>query len=306
MQIPQTKTQRTKAAIHLFQALLIFVAGCLTLAVMTKSGSFGAQTGFYFALCFLTFPAIIYLVMVPMWSRAWRFNNVWAIATIDILFAILWFAASIAVAVWNADGIAKGKTDSSSDGTDKSTKREDTTTKKDGTCASFGYGSETKCKVSKATVGFGIIVFLLFAVTSYLAVRAIIQYRKTGVVPSVGMKNHGSTDALGTDDPSKDPWSANIDEQLHTTSDDRLTYGQQTAGDDSEALLHRNSESDSRHHADGMAHPGRRLSHQGSAQFASPPTYDGNFAPSALSPTGIPTSLSGHVAFPEADYNALR
>lgn len=324
MQIPQTKTQRIKASIHCLQALLIFVAGCLTLAVMTKDGGFGGQTGFYFALvsaesqssrqrqlmivqCFLTLPAITYLVMVPMWSRAWRFNNVWAIATIDILFTLLWFAASIAVAVWNANGIAKGKTESSSDSTnsDKSNKRDDTTTKKDGTCASFGYGSATKCAVSKATVGFGIIIFLLFAATSYFSIRAIVQYRKNGAVPKAGMKNHGQSDKLGADDP----WNANIDEHLNQTSDDRLAYGQQGAEDASEALLHRNSESDSRpqdHSAGDMAHPGRRLSHQGSTQFASPPTYDNNFAPSALSPAGLPLSPGGHVAFPEANYSALR
>lgn len=50
MRIPQTKMQKIKIGIHAVQALLVFVAGCLTLAVMTKSGSFGGETGFYFAL----------------------------------------------------------------------------------------------------------------------------------------------------------------------------------------------------------------------------------------------------------------
>lgn len=50
MRIPQTKTQRTKAIVHLSQAFVVFIAGCLTLAVMTKDGGFGGQTGFYFAL----------------------------------------------------------------------------------------------------------------------------------------------------------------------------------------------------------------------------------------------------------------
>lgn len=50
MRIPQTKLQRVKAGTHLFQSVLVFVAGCLTLAVMTKSGGYGGQTAFYFAL----------------------------------------------------------------------------------------------------------------------------------------------------------------------------------------------------------------------------------------------------------------
>lgn len=50
MRLPQNKLQRAKAAIHGTQALLVFVAGCLTLSVMTKSGGYGGQTGFYFAL----------------------------------------------------------------------------------------------------------------------------------------------------------------------------------------------------------------------------------------------------------------
>ena len=88
----------------------------------------------------------------------------WALpcATIDILFTILWVAASIAVAVWNANGIAKGKDSSDSDNSsDKNTRRDDSN-KSDGTCASFGYGSESKCEVSKASVGFGIVIMLLF------------------------------------------------------------------------------------------------------------------------------------------------
>lgn len=239
-----------------------------------------------------------------MWSRAWRFNNVWAIATIDILFTILWFAASIAVAVWNANGIAKGKDSSDSDNSsDKNTRRDDSN-KSDGTCASFGYGSESKCEVSKASVGFGIVIMLLFAVTSYISVRAIIEYRRTGVVPNANMNNHGHSDKLDVEDPSKDAWSANTDELNHNThDDDRLAYGQ-TMGDDQEGLLNRHS-SDAHQPADGM-HPGRRLSYQSPSQVNGPSSYDDNMAPSALSPTGLPTGPHGHVQFPEANYNALR
>lgn len=147
--------------------------------------------------------------MVPMWTRAWRLNNVWAIATIDILFTLLWFAAAIAVAVWNANGLAAGKETSRDSDSDKTITKRDT--KKDGTCASFGYGSKSKCEVSKANVGFGIIISLLFGVCSYIAIRAVIEYRRTGVVPGNSSslpKNHGA--GISSEDDADDKvWSTN-------------------------------------------------------------------------------------------------
>lgn len=239
-----------------------------------------------------------------MWSRAWRFNNVYAFVTIDVLYAILWFAASIAVAVWNANGIAKGKSQSKDD-TDTNTKRADEV-KKDGTCASFGYGSKSKCEVSKATVGFGIIIFLLFALTSYLSIRALITYRKTGALPNANMSRPGKAEIQDEEDPTNNVWSADTDEL--NRSDDRLPYGSNSL-DDQEGLLNRPSSTYSRTEAqqlaDGMAHPGYRPDWETPAQ-PHPPSYDANVVPSALSPTGLPTSPGGRVQFPEADYSALR
>ena len=50
MRIEQSYYQKAKAAGHAAQALLTFVAGCLALAILTKSGNHGGQVGFYFAL----------------------------------------------------------------------------------------------------------------------------------------------------------------------------------------------------------------------------------------------------------------
>lgn len=36
--------------------------------------------------CFLSIPAIIYLVMVPMWSRTKKFANAYAFVAVDILY----------------------------------------------------------------------------------------------------------------------------------------------------------------------------------------------------------------------------
>lgn len=50
MRVPQTYIQKIKAGIHFAQAFLIFIGGCLALAVLTKDGDTGGQVGFYFAL----------------------------------------------------------------------------------------------------------------------------------------------------------------------------------------------------------------------------------------------------------------
>lgn len=50
MRIPQTYVQKIKAGVHFAQAFLIFIGGCLALAVLTKDGETGGQIGFYFAL----------------------------------------------------------------------------------------------------------------------------------------------------------------------------------------------------------------------------------------------------------------
>lgn len=42
--------QKVKAGVHCAQAVLIFLAGCLSLAVLTKSGGTSGTTGYYFGL----------------------------------------------------------------------------------------------------------------------------------------------------------------------------------------------------------------------------------------------------------------
>lgn len=263
--------------------------------------------------CFLTIPAIIYQVLVPMWSRAWRLNNVWAIATIDTLFALLWFAASIAVAVWNADGIGKGKKKTEPV---TPTKRADDVIK-DGTCKSFAFGSVSKCNVSKATVGLGIIIFLMFVVTTAIAVHAIKHHKKTGVVPNPNFRRNQQDNSVEevvvVTDKMADPWSTDTAD-LNTSNDtsDSFAYGQTTAPADQEGLLgagHRRAGSDTYSHTDaeGMTHPGRRTSYHSTTQTAyAPASYDETLAPSALSPGFDPRGPNAHLQFPEANYNALR
>jgi translocation protein SEC72 len=99
--------------------------------------------------CWLSIPGLIYLVAVPMWPRARRFGNVYAFATVDCLYAILWFSAWICVASYVAQGKAEGKSDSDSD--------KNTDDKKSG-CDAWKYGNASKCKISTATVILGVVI----------------------------------------------------------------------------------------------------------------------------------------------------
>lgn len=263
--------------------------------------------------------------MVPMWSRAWRFANVYAYAALDVLFTILWLAAAIAVGVWQADGVSKG---AGKDGKDSG----------DG-CDNFAYGSSSKCSTAKASVGFGVIVFLLFAATSVISIMGLLKYRKTGIMPYGTSDKHGAAQIV--EDPNKDPWSTNTDEleqQLHPNhdSDDeadlRRAYGQPLPEQD--GLLPRPSRDDPFHDAQEThsmldtqteegAHPGRPLSFRSTSELSvttAPPAYQedvpqgvpgvniispsGYVAPSALSPSDYTQTPGGRVNFPRGDYSA--
>ena len=50
MQIPQTHLQKIKAGLHGAQGFLIFIGGCLALAVLTKAGGTSGAIGYYFGL----------------------------------------------------------------------------------------------------------------------------------------------------------------------------------------------------------------------------------------------------------------
>lgn len=291
MRIEQSYYQKAKAAFHAGQALLTFVAGCLALAILTKSGNHGGQVGFYFALvsyrsvtplspptnppqCFLTIPALIYQVMVPMWTRAWRFANIYAYLGLDLLFALLWFAATIALGVWESQGIKQGRKDHA----------EDKNIDDESDCETFAWGSVSKCKVTKAAVGFGVVIFLLWCLTSAISVWMMNKYRKTGIIPGSKNGGRGAFQPQVDDPASKDAWSTRIDEPDH---DDHDAYGQVPDYDEHDhgrdnGMLRSDSQSFA-----FDAHPGRLSPMNADAHSAAPSGYEDGMAPSALSPTGV-------------------
>jgi hypothetical protein len=210
----------------------------------------------------LTIPAVAYLVVVPMWSRLWRLNSAYAYAIVDILFCILWFAASVAVAVWNASELNEPSTP----------KRDDSD--KTPPTKSYACGGIARCKVSKASVGLGLVLCFLFAATSYISICALIEYRKTGVKPHIASTIQQTYSQRKAVHSEKDVWSSNtddirasIDALNHDHDEERAKGLLRQNGDDGELL----------------PHPGRRTSYH--SEMSVPPLYDPSYAaPSALSP----------------------
>ncbi|EAW12588.1 uncharacterized protein ACLA_010110 [Aspergillus clavatus NRRL 1] len=173
---PSFNPGRTKNIIHGVQAFIIFLAWALTIAVFTKGDGIDGRSAWYWALCWFSIPGLIYLVAVPMWPRARRFGNVYAFATVDCLYAILWFAAWVAVASYVAQGKSLGKDDKQDDKNDKDKE------KKSG-CDAWRYGSAAKCNISTATVILGVVIFLLFLATAWMSFRNVMHFRRTGTLP---------------------------------------------------------------------------------------------------------------------------
>lgn len=82
--------------------------------------------------------------MTPMWERTVKFANAFAFAAVDVVYTIFWFAAIIALAVWNNEGMKKGAQEKKIDGS--------------GNCTTFAYGTEKKCELAKAAVGLAVPV----------------------------------------------------------------------------------------------------------------------------------------------------
>ncbi|KAL1956239.1 hypothetical protein VTO42DRAFT_7499 [Malbranchea cinnamomea] len=176
MRFPYINQSRTKNILHALQGFIIFLGWALTIAVFTRSGPTDGRTAYYFALCWFSIPALIYLTAVPAFPRTRRFGNVYAFAAVDGLFTLLWFVAWVCIASY----VAAGKSAEPED--------EDERKEKEGKsgCDGFAYGSPAKCRLSTGTCILGVFVFLLFALTFLISYRSVTEYRRTGMMPYDG------------------------------------------------------------------------------------------------------------------------
>ncbi|KAJ5470524.1 Tetratricopeptide TPR2 [Penicillium desertorum] len=291
---------RTKNILHFVQGFTIFLAWALTIAIWTKGDGIDGRTGWYWGLCWLSIPGLIYLVAVPMWPRARRFGNVYAFASVDILYSILWLSAWICLASYVAQGKSKGSSsDNDKSNSDSKTPARRANADSDSNkstktgCDNWAYGSASKCKLSEATTIIGVFIFILFAITAWMSFRNVMHFRRTGTLP----------DAVS--DPtfaaqSKAAFSSNPAHDFEEDDDDMRSgrgggMGASSRGDRDEdyALLHQSE-------VDDLSNAHGRTAMQGS--------YD----PTAPAPGGIlhdynNTSYGGahgqHYGEPSTQYN---
>ncbi|KAK4938028.1 hypothetical protein LTR10_021435 [Elasticomyces elasticus] len=218
MRLPLDHFSQIKNYIHIGQAAILFLAWVLTIALLTRKGTTDGRVGWYFGLCFLTIPILIYLVMVPMWSRARRFANVYAFASIDCLAVILWLSAWASVASYVSAGKGKGTGTGSG-------------------CDNFKYGSQGRCELGETIIVFGVFEMLLFIATALISLRAVMTFKRTGMMPAeqIAGGKHGGDFSTQT----QDAFSSNM-----RTDDDLENDGQPNAAQE---YGYRKSESDSQY-----------------------------------------------------------
>jgi translocation protein SEC72 len=168
--------------------------------------------------------------MVPMWSRARRFSNVYAFATLDTLSIILWLSAWASVASYVTAGKGKGKNDKATG------------------CDNFEFGSPGRCKVSEGIIILGVIVMLCFGATAFISFRAVMHFKRTGEMPtpSTGTDNFAkqTQDAFSSNMRSDDPFDDN-QEHMDPRQGGRSGYEPTRRSEDDEyALLHNNDQDD--------------------------------------------------------------
>ncbi|KIX10515.1 uncharacterized protein Z518_01598 [Rhinocladiella mackenziei CBS 650.93] len=230
MRLQLDKFGQIKNWIHIGQAIVLFLAWVLTIAVFTKDGSTDGRVGWYFGLCWLTIPILIYLTMVPMWSRARRFANVYAFASLDGLSVILWLSAWAAVASYVSSGKGKGDKEDASG------------------CDNFKYGSASRCQLSEAIIAFGVIEMLLFVATAFISFRAVMNFKRTGMMPSPPV-DHTSGKASDFSAQTQDDFSSSMradedfDEEQHHAGRQDYAY-QKPAYDDEYAPIHQTDHDD--------------------------------------------------------------
>ncbi|KAL8742738.1 MAG: hypothetical protein Q9190_004831 [Brigantiaea leucoxantha] len=214
MKLPDHFAQRAKTGLHALQGFVIFLAWAITIAVFTKDGTTDGRTKYFFALCWLTIPVLVYQAAIPQFDRVKRFSNAYAHVALDGLATLLWLAAFIAVAVWTNQGIKKGVGRPGTKG-----------------CDAFAYGPPSKCHLSQATIVMGVIIFLLFVATSFISVKNLLYYRRNGSLPGA-TPSHNISHPLpisDEDDQTKYAFSSNP----HDEFDEEEEAGHYGAGSSS-------------------------------------------------------------------------
>jgi len=182
--------QTIKLGVHIAQAVLIFITWALEIDVFHNASSIDGRPGWYFGLCFLCIPGLIYLTMTPRFPRTRRFAHPYGLATVDCLFVVFWITAFASQASYNSSGKCNGA-----------------------------------CGISKAIVGFGVFIWLLWCATAFMSFYGVAYYRREGYLPGASRAPFNAQ-AI---DPDKEAFStAPHDDEyapVHNTDDHESEVG---------------------------------------------------------------------------------
>lgn len=165
--------QRAKNGFHAIQALAIFVAWAISIAILTKEGKLDGRIWYYFALCWCCIPALFYQTASPVFQRIRRFSNAYVHGVLDIVYTILWLAAFASLMAWVEQGSHAAKDWKSNDSL----------------CEKFAWGPASKCKLGQDAWIMAVIICLLFGVTAAFAIYGVIYYRKNGSLPDYSIQD---------------------------------------------------------------------------------------------------------------------
>ncbi|KAF5605774.1 chaperone-binding protein [Fusarium subglutinans] len=158
-----------KLGLHSFQIIISLVAWCLQIGVFNaKDAEVTGRNGWAFAVCFLSVPAWIFLIMTPRWGRTRRFAQPHAMLAVDAAFTVIWLSAFATQAAYNAAGQC-GKA----------------------------------CGISKGVVGCGVLVTLLFAGSTFVSAFTLNYYNNHNILPGYDNRQMGSDNI----DPDKAAFS---------------------------------------------------------------------------------------------------
>ncbi|KAI4748213.1 hypothetical protein E4T50_01466 [Aureobasidium sp. EXF-12298] len=300
MWIPQSPLHKLKIAVHLLQAIITFITGCMTLAILTEKGTHDSRVQWCFALVrlrcadhllehlILTTSTVFpydarFDVSVPCWTRLWRLANPYIFFTIDSVFTVFWMSAFASSCAWTAKGMRKGAADKKLSANAAS-------------CSTFAFGSTSTCNLAKATTGLGVALWspltdwfsILFLVAAVISGMDTYKFWKSGTVrtkPEI----YGQALSRASSPEGKDEWSLSTDD-LHAAKGAYTSDVYQGWSHDNETEFMETETLEG-------PHPGRHVS----CMSAKTIPYERDLTPSAMSPTVTETRYTG--IFPPATAN---
>jgi len=197
--------QSIKLGIHCVQSALILFSWILEIVVFRKADIINGKTGWYFGVCLLTLPAIIYLTMTRRYQQTEKFANPYALAVVDAVYCLLWLTAFAAQASYNGAVTGTGKDEK--------------------------HKCSGACGASKVIVGLGVIVWLLWIVTFIMSCAGVFLYKRDGRLPGASrvplnaQQIDPHKDAFSTDPNDEEYARLHLNEREHELPDTTGGYG---------------------------------------------------------------------------------